>query len=279
VRLRVVLPAVIALAVASVGLAAVAGPPETETVLAAGDIGSCTSGNDERTAAIVARHKGTVLALGDLAYERGTADEFKRCYAPSWGRFKHRTRPVPGNHEYVTRDAAPYKAYWGLDRTYYAFDVGTWRLYALDSEDVSAAQLAWLERDLERHPHRCVLAYWHRPLFSSGPHGNQRDVRPFWRLLYQAGADIVLNGHDHDYERFSRLDPDGGWDWFHGIREFVVGTGGKSLYRNINTTPTTRAVQWWTYGVLQLELGQRGYSWSFLPTNREFRDYGGEPCR
>jgi Calcineurin-like phosphoesterase len=271
--------AVVALAVGSAALGTIDGPPQTETVLAAGDIATCTGAGDEATAKIVQREPGLVLAVGDLVDRPGTASEFTRCYGPTWGRFRSRTRPVPGTNEYLARDAAPYRDYFGLRRTYSAFDLGTWRLYALDSEDVSPAQVDWLRNDLARHPKRCILAYWHRPRFSSGVHGDSPRVRPFWRLLFAAGADIVLNGRDHDYERFSRLDAAGDWEWFHGIREFVVGTGGQPLQRDKGTSYTTRAIQWWTHGVLRLRLGDRGYSWSYRATDGAFQDYGGEACR
>jgi hypothetical protein len=191
------------------------------------------------------------------------------------------SRPDPAGprHGRVDRRNGPYRAYFGLRRTYYAFDLGAWRLYALDSEDVSPAQLVWLRADLAQNPRRCILGYWYRPLFGSGIYGGDDRVRPFWRALDAAGADVVLNGADPDYERFTRLDPAGNFEWFHGIRSFVVGTGGQGLRHVLSTTPNTRAIQWWSHGVLRMRLGDRGYSWSFIPAGTDFSDYGGEDCR
>jgi len=276
-RLGVVL-AVLALAAGTVVAAALEASPHVETVLAAGNIATCAGKGDERTAAIVAREPGTVLTLGNAAYPRGTSLDYARCYGRSWGRFRSRTRPAPGSRDYLTQEAGPYRSYFGLDRTYDAFDLGSWRLYALDSENVSSAELAWLRRDLERQPHRCVLAFWDRPRFSSGAHGDQERVRPFWQLLYAAGAEIVLSGHDADYERFTRLTPTGDPDWFNGIREFVVGTGGARLSADVRTDSRTRAVEWWAPGILRLRLGSRGYSWRFLSAGGPVIDFGGEPC-
>jgi hypothetical protein len=271
--------AIVALAAASVGFAAWDGPPESETVIAAGNIASCAGTGDERTAALVAKEPGTVLPLGDLTYPRGSAAELRRCYGHSWGRFRARSRPVPGDNEYATGDGAPYRDYFDLARTYYAFDLGAWRLYALDSESVTPVQLNWLRRDLAANPRRCVLAYWHRPLFSSGYNGDTPSVRPFWRLLVAARAEVVLNANDHDYERFTRLDASGGSNWSGGIREFVVGTGGRWLRPAGGVTWRTKAIQWWRNGVLRLQLGEHGYSWTYLTPDGRFEDFGGDECR
>ena len=195
-------------------------------VFAAGDIASCSSNGDEQTAALVAdrlpRTRATVLTLGDNAYAKGTTDEFARCYAPSWGKFKARTKPTAGNHDYLTPGAKGFLAYFHLPRTYYAFTLGGWRLYALDSERISQAQIDWLTRDLRRQRPSCILAYWHRPRFSSGPHGDHRPVGRFWEVLYAARAEIILTGHDHAYERFVMLNARGKPDP-RGLRQFVDG--------------------------------------------------------
>jgi hypothetical protein len=223
--------------------------------------------------------------LGNGAYPRGSAPQYARCYGPAWGSFRSRTRPVPGEVDYRTGSAAGFRSYFRLRRPYYAYDVGSWRLYALDGERVSGTQLSWLRRDLAQHPHRCVLAYWSRPLFSSGPKGGQARVRPLWQALVAAKADVIVSGQDGDYEQFTRLLPNGDGDWIHGIREFVVGTGGAPLARRVDTSWRTVAVQWWTHGVLQLKLGRYGYGWRFLPSSAPhgkpstFTDYGGEDCR
>jgi acid phosphatase type 7 len=253
-------------------------------VFAAGDIASCGSSGDEQTAALISRRlargtRATVLTLGDNAYDRGTPGEFARCYEPSWGRFRARTRPTAGNHDYLTAGARGFLSYFRLPRTYYAFTLGSWRLYALDSERISQAQIAWLTRDLRRNRRRCVLAYWHRPRFSSGPHGDYRPVSRFWEPLYAAHADIILSGHDHAYERFVALNPRGQPD-SRGPQQFVVGTGGKSLYHmrgrpHANSLVFQAAVS----GVLRLDLRPGGYAWRFLATRRTFSDSGAGRCR
>jgi hypothetical protein len=212
-------------------------------LIAAGDIAACDREQDSATARLVEGIRGTVVTLGDNAYEDGSAQDYERCYAPTWGAFYERTRPVPGNHEYRSRDAGPYFDYFGPaagtpGEGWHAFDLGGWRIYALNSNcsfvgrcDAGSPQLEWLTADLAREPRRCTLAYWHHPLFSSGSHGESPWMRPIWQALYDAGADVVLSGHDHLYERFARQDPSGARDPQKGIRQFTVGTGGESLYR------------------------------------------------
>jgi hypothetical protein len=271
---------IVALAVGSVVAGSLQASPRVETVLAAGDIATCAGTGDARTAAVLAREPGTILTLGNNAYPAGSAADFSRCFGPTWGRFDSRIRPAVGDRDYRSPDAAGFRAYFHLARTYYAFDLGAWRLYALDSERVSRAQLAWLRHDLAQHPHECVLAYWSRPLFNSGVGGDQHSVRPFWQLLYRAGAEMVLSGQAPDYERVTRVDPDGRVDYIHGLREFVVGTGGarRSSKSQINTDSRTRAVEWWEPGILRLQLGPSGYSWRFLAVGANIPDFGGESC-
>jgi hypothetical protein len=271
--------AIVAVAAGAVAIAVVQGSPGVHPVLAAGNVARCHGDGGERTGRILAREPGTVLMVGNGAFPDGSARDYTRCYGPAWGAFRPRTRPVPGWRDYETKDAAAYRSYFSVRRTYYAFDLGSWRLYALDSERISRAELAWLRRDLATHAHHCVLAYWSRPLFSSGPSGDQRGVAPLWRLLVGAHADVILSGQDGDYEQFTRLLPNGDGDWTHGIREFVVGTGGATLAPRVRTTWRTNGVEWWTPGVLQLRLGRYGYGWRFLPANGTFVDEGGEDCR
>lgn len=277
-RLSVAL-AIVAVSAGAVAVAAVQGSPPIHSVLAAGNVARCGADRAERTGWVIGRTPGTVLMVGNGALPNGSARDYVRCYGPAWGAFRRRTRPVPGNRDYLTTDAAGFRSYFGLRRTYYAFDSGSWRLYALDSEHVSRAELGWLRRDLVRHPHRCVLAYWNGPLFNSARSGPQTRVRPFWNLLVGAHADVIVSGQAGDYEQFTRLLPNGDPDWIHGIRQFVVGTGGATRTRRLHTTWRTQAVEWWTPGVLQLRLGRYGYGWRFLATNGNFTDYGGEDCR
>ena len=220
-------------------------PASTQTVppavlVGAGDIASCGSSGDEATAALLAGIDGTVFTLGDNVYDSGTAAEFATCYDPSWGRYRARTSPAPGNHDYVTANAAGYFGYFGAaagdpSTGYYAYDLGGWRVVAINSNcaavggcQAGSAQERWLRADLAAHPAACTLAYWHHPRFNSGEHGNSAEMQPIWQALYDAGAEVVLSGHDHHYERFAPQAPDGSSDPQRGIREFVVGTGGRS---------------------------------------------------
>jgi 3',5'-cyclic AMP phosphodiesterase CpdA len=268
------------------------------TVFAAGDIARCPY-SDTRftgaadTAAVIAAGladdpKAVVLTLGDNTYPAGAAAEFKNCYGPTWGRFKERTYPSPGNHEYASANAAPYFAYFGAraGNGHYSFDLGGWHLISLDSNLAPprhAAQLAWLREDLARHPARCTLAYWHHPLFSSGGHGGGvAKMRDVWEALYQAGAEIVLSGHDHDYERFAPQDPDGRADPARGIREFVVGTGGAYPTPFLWTAANSEVRDSSGFGVLRLRLREDGYDWEFLPARPlspgERPDHGSGRC-
>src|ERR1700719_1091808 len=211
----------------------------------AGDIASCDDlSGAYATAKLIEKIPGTVFAVGDLAYPGGTDEDFANCYGPTWGRFKDRTRPAPGNHEYHNGGASVYSSYFGTaagdpKKAYYSYELGAWHVIALNSEcaevggcDASSTQVQWLKQDLAQHPTVCTLAYFHKPLFSSGAkHGNGPDMKVFWQTLYAADVDVVLNGHDHDYERFTPQDPEGHADMLHGIREFVVGTGGKNTHR------------------------------------------------
>jgi hypothetical protein len=258
----------------------------------AGDIASCSSAGDEATAVIVDRVAGLVVTLGDNVYEDGTADEFAACYGPSWGTFRDRTRPAPGNHDYNTADGAAYFAYFGAaagrrGEGWYAYDVGTWRVYVINSNcdavggcQAGSAQQTWLEGDLATHRRACVAAYWHHPLFSSGQHGGSAFMQPIFATLHDAGAEIVLSGHDHDYERFAPQDPAGRPDPGAGIRAFVVGTGGKEL-RGFDAAPlaTTEVRDASTHGVLELSLGDASYRWRFVPAEGgSFSDAGTGTC-
>ena len=260
-------------------------------LVGAGDIASCSSSGDSATAAVIERIPGTVFAAGDIAYESGTAAEFANCYGPTWGSFAWRTRPVPGNHEYLTTGADPYFAYFGSQagtagEGWYAYDVGTWRVYGLNSNCASvggcgpgSAQEAWLRADLAANPRACVAAIWHHPLFSSGMHGGTAETRPLWDALYEAGADLVINGHDHDYERFAPQRPDGTADAGTGIREFVVGTGGRVLRSFSTIQANSEARKAGVLGVLKLELKTGGYAWRFVPVaGSTWTDTGSATC-
>jgi hypothetical protein len=257
----------------------VASRTATATLLAAGDIASCSSSGDEATAAILARHPGTVAVLGDAVYERGTADEFRRCYTPSWGRFRARTRAALGNHEYRSGTAAAAIDYFRLPvRGWYVYDLGSWRVIVLNSNCRPAGgctrgspQWRWLRSELAGRPSRCTLAYWHHPRWSSGLHGADATMADLWRLLAEARVDVALAGHDHHYERFAPID---------GIRSFVVGTGGRSHYPAFWRLPASRALNWTTFGVLRLTLADGRYEWRFLPVSgQNYTDAGSGTCR
>jgi acid phosphatase type 7 len=275
-----------------VGPARAAPPAESQRlVLAAGDIASCTWTGDELTARLLeARKRAVVATLGDSVYPFGRLEEFKRCYAPTWGRFKARTRPTAGNHEYFTPNASGYFAYFGRragqpGRGWYSYRLGTWRVIVLNSNcrhvggcERDSAQGQWLRRTLTINPATCTLAYWHHPRFSSGDHhGASAATADFWNALFEAGADVVLSGHDHIYERFAPQTPEGRAAPKRGIRAFVVGTGGATLYGFSKPRPNsvTRIAE---YGVLALSLGSDRYSWRFLGADGSVSDAGSGAC-
>lgn len=262
------------------------GGPATAIVYAAGDIGECGFGAPRTGELLDTLNAGPILALGDLAYPNGSAANFRDCYDPAWGRHKERTRPVPGNHEYenAQKSADPYFDYFGAiagtrGQGYYAFTAGSWRIIALNSEipfGPGSAQLTWLRGELQTYRAQCTLAYWHRPLFTSGPNGPQIDTRILWTTLTEFGADVVLNGHDHLYERFAPQDADGRPSTG-GIREFVVGTGGAHLYTPVGVAANSQ-VRASTYGILILTLLNNGYSWDFAASGSSFRDTDSDSC-
>lgn len=248
-------------------------------VYAAGDIADCRysraaySGAAE-TAAIIARGEpdALVLSLGDHTYPNGKAEEFRDCYAPTWGRFRERTRPAPGNHEYGSGNADGYYGYFGelagpRGRGYYSFDRGGWHFISLNSHLNAAEhqrQLLWLKGDLAASKARCTLAYWHAPMYSSGGHTPTKKMQDVWRALHGAGVELVLSGHDHDYERLAPMDADAQPD-ARGVRQFVVGTGGAYLTPYLWIHDQSEARINWRTGVLKLVLKENGYEWEFLP--------------
>jgi hypothetical protein len=260
-------------------------PSLPATVLAAGDIGWCGLPGAEQTARILDRLPGSVLALGDLAYPHGTFADFARCYAPTWGRHRDRTRPTPGNHDYDTQNGAAYYAYFeeragAAGEGYFSFTAGGWHIIALNSNIAMAPgspQFAWLQQELSR-PSRCTLAYWHHPLFSSGVNGDNPGTRPLWSLLQDAGAEVVLTAHDHVYERYLPQTAAGQIDPERGIRQFVVGTGGGQLTGVAARRPNS-AVTHVGHGVLKLVLSPDRYEWDFIPVEgASFSDVGSDVC-
>ena len=268
-------------------------PEQTTILVGAGDIADCRDlSGAEATAKLLEAIPGTVMAVGDLAYQDGTREEFG-CYDRTWGRMKSRTRPAPGNHEFHSSGAKPYFEYFGAaagepKMGYYSYQLGSWHIIVLNSEcaDVGGCQSGsheekWLRAELAAHPAVCTLAYWHKPLFSSGSaHGNDLDMKPFWKALYDAKATIVIGGHDHDYERFAPQNPDGVADPAHGIREFVVGTGGKNHRPFFAPKPNSEVRDATAFGVLKLTLKPNGYDWEFIPEEgKSFTDSGSDVCQ
>jgi hypothetical protein len=257
--------------------------------IGAGDIAGCNSNyKDEATAALIAQYPAaTVYTVGDNAYPDGAAADYSQCYASSWGQFKGRTRPAPGNHDYHQAGATPYFNYFGTSagpagRGYYSYDLGSWHIISLNSEvDVGAtgAQATWLKQDLAAHPTTCTLAYWHQPLFtSSSMHAGATAMVPLFTILYDAGAEIVLSGHNHQYERFAPQKADGTRDDARGIREFVVGSGGAELYDFSTAKPNSQA-RYKGFGVVKFTLKAGSYTWEFLPiAGTSFTDAGSGSC-
>lgn len=270
-------------------------PNETPMpLLTVGDIASAASPGDEATSQLVDGLSGPILTLGDHVYENGTPTEFAQVYDPSWGRHKSRTRPVPGNHEYNTPNAAGYFGYFGAaagapDKGFYAFDVGpNWRVLVINSElelriaetGAESRQYDWIKQELESNAGKNVIAAWHHPRYSSGPHNDTPLMDAIWDLCVDRGVDLVLSGHDHMYERFAPIGKQDERDDAKGIRSFVVGTGGAERYPLLDTPDANSEVQNTdTWGVMKLNLYANRYTWEFQPVEgQSFRDQGEGLC-
>ena len=268
-------------------------PPGSVVMIGAGDISDCNNNNDEATAKILDANAGTVFLAGDNAYENGSTSDYNNCYNPTWGRHKSRTKPSPGNHEYNTLNATGYYGYFGAaagdpTKGYYSYDLGDWHVIVLNSNlscaviscAASSPQVAWLRADLTNNTKACTIAYWHHPRFNSGAsHGNNTAVGPFWDVLYEFNADVILNGHEHVYERFAPQTPGAVADGARGIRQFTVGTGGRSHYTFGSIQPNSEVREGNTYGVLKLTLRSNGYDWQFVPVaGASFTDTGSGTC-
>lgn len=257
----------------------------TATVLAVGDIGMCGRAAVADTARLVAGLDGEVILAGDIAYPQGTAENFRDCFNPSWGIFRPRWRPVPGNHEYESAGAAPYFAYFGAaagDGTgYYSFMAGDWLILMLNSNvpaTSGSAQYQFARSELAAQRTPCTMAVWHHPLFTSGPNGNNAFMRDMWALLESHRAEVIFNGHDHLYERFARQMSDGRADPASGIRQFTAGTGGADLYNFVRVAPNSdvRIVK---HGVMRLTLRPAQVDWEFLGVDGSVSDTGLDTCR
>jgi hypothetical protein len=270
--------------------------PETVLLVGAGDIAGCKNiEGAQATAKLVEQFPGAaVFAAGDVVYERGTAEEFRDCYGPTWGKFKERTRPALGNHEYGVPGAAPYFAYWGdkagpVGKGYYSYEVGAWHIVVLNTNckviggcDVGSPQEVWLKEDLAQHPNACIIAYGHHALFSSGvfkAHAVHTEVKPLWDDLYAGHADLFFAGHEHSYERFAPQNPEGQLDPQNGITLIVVGTGGRSHEILGPAMANSELRNWDTYGIMKVELSPTSYKWEFIPeAGKTFRDSGSGTC-
>jgi acid phosphatase type 7 len=265
---------------------------QSAILVGAGDIADCVDlSGAEATAKLLGRIPGTVVAIGDLAYPDGTKENFA-CYDKTWGRVKERTRPAVGNHEFHSKGATYYFEYFGKaagdpKEGFYSYDLGGWHIVSLNSEcievggcNAGSREEKWLRADLAAHPRLCTLAYFHKPLFSSGgKHGPDPELKPLFQALYDANADVILNGHDHDYERFAPQDPNGKADSVRGIREFVVGTGGKNHRPFGEALANSEVRNADAFGVLKLTLRANGYDWEFVPeAGKDFRDSGSGTC-
>jgi len=268
------------------------------TLVGAGDIAGCGAAlaGAEATAKLIEKIPGEVFATGDLAYEQGNAAEFHECYGKTWGRFKDRTHPTLGNHEYGTPGAADYFRYWGdragpVGKGYYSFDLGVWHIIALNSNcdapglggcAADSPEETWLKKDLSAHAGSCIIAYGHHALFSSGifrRHAVHPELKQIVQDLYAAHADLLLVGHEHSYERFAPQDPDGRFDPERGIREIVVGTGGRSHDPLGFAMDNSEVRNMDTFGVLKVTLMPHGYTWEFIPVEGQtFTDSGVGVC-
>lgn len=288
----------LSIAVAATGLLLVprparafdAGVGSRPILIAAGDIATCGSAGTRATADLVTSIQGTVQTLGDNAYPDGSLRAFLACYNTTWGRFAYRTHADAGNHDWQTANAAGYFAYFG-DRAggtghpWYSYALGTWHIVVLDADcpqvggcGPTSEQGRWLAADLAAHPAACILAAWHQPRFTEGETGDDTDTAPFWQALYAAHAEIVLNGHEHDYERYAPQAPDGSPDPA-GIREFIVGTGGEATEAFAGHAPNLEARKTGVHGVLVLDLEPGRYTWQFRPVaGQSFTDTGSGTC-
>jgi PKD repeat protein len=268
-------------------LASVA-PPGSVTFVGAGDISLCSHHNDTSTAKLLDTIPGTVFVTGDNVGSPGDSTTYANCYNPTWGRQKARTYPAPGDVEYAVTGAPGYFGYFGAaagdpTKGYYSYNLGSWHVIVLNSQNSAALaagspQEQWLKADLAANPSQCTLAYWHLPLFYSGTSTVRPSVQPLWNDLYAARADVVLNSHTRNYERFAPQTPAGVLDTVQGIREFIVGTGGLGNWSFYTIAPNS-LVRAQVYGVLKFTLSPGSYSWTFIPiAGTQFSDSGSAAC-
>lgn len=275
---------VLALAVSALpGEVMAAGP----VIVAAGDIACPDPCRAQRRTARLIRvlDPRAVLTLGDNQYEDGRFTDFMDSYRPTWGRFKRRTYPTPGNHDYHVPGARGYFSYFGRrahrrSGGMYSVNIGNWHVVSINTGNrLSDRKLRWVGRNLSNDRHRCELAFWHHPRWSSGSvHGSNPRMGRLWRVLYRHGVDVALNGHDHLYERFALMNPRGGLAPSAGIRQFTVGTGGRGLYAAGPRIRGSQRVIDDRFGVVRMKLHPRGYSWRFVAVGGRVLDRGSHAC-
>ena len=271
---------------ASLSASLAAGDP---VLAGAGNIADCGHADAAATARLLDGIGGTVFTAGDNALPDGSSVAYRDCYGPTWGRQASRTRPAPGDVDWGTAHLAGFSGFFPKASTdghpWYAYDLGSWHVVVLDSDCArvggcgpDSAQGRWLGADLAASNASCTLAIWHHPRFSSGRGGDVAAVAPFWDALYAAGADVVINAHDADYERFAPQDPAGHADRDRGLREFVVGTGGTPLGTFQAPRPNSELRVSLAHGVLKLVLHKGSFDWTFVPTEDLFADHGTATC-
>lgn len=269
----------------------VTGQTVSATLVGAGDIAGCSEKDSAATARLLGRIPGTVFTVGDNVQGRGASSEFRNCYDPTWGKYKQRTKPAAGNHEYYTARARPYFDYFGARaggarRGYYSYDRGGWHVVVLNSNcskvggcGRTSPQGRWLRTNLARNDRQCTMAYFHHPLYASGTGSDTPQVRPFWNMLQKRRADVILSGHAHRYERFRPITPAGARSP-NGIRQFIVGTGGATGGKQYGPNdPNMQVKRRNTAGVLRFSLRPGSYSWRFVPiSGQNFTDSGTDRC-
>lgn len=268
--------------------------PTPVVLIGAGDIAECANQNDKITAGLLEQFPGTtIFTAGDNSDDLDPANAYKNCFDPTWGRFKDRIHPAVGNHDYDDDDSsAAYFKYFGAaagvpGKGWYSYDLGSWHIVVLNSEceDVGGCQAGspqeqWLKADLAAHPTRCSIAIWHRPRFSAAYAEGLPFVEDFWKDLYNAGAELIINGHYHYYERYAPMDPEGKLDNAKGIREIISGTGGAHLETRARTcNGNCQVFDQTTHGLLKLTLHPDSYDWQFIPEpGKTLADSGSTEC-
>ncbi len=266
--------------------------PTPATLVGAGDISICGNKGDKETAALLAEIPGAIFTAGDNSNDYGRKVEYKNCFGPSWGQFLDRIHPSPGNHDYESEEGKYYYQYFGEaagepGKGWYSYDLGAWHIIALNTNcdyvscKANSKQVEWLRQDLQNHPTQCSLAYYHHPRWSSGQAGSAGWISPIFTTLWENGVDVVVSGHEHEYERIAPQDPDGNLDFEHGLRQFVVGTGGAyHIPFGADILPNSEVRIPDTFGVIKFTLYEDHYDWEFLPVgDGQALDSGSEKCK